>query len=97
MFLTMNTDVRSALTRTELSTASPELSLVGPREFERVLGWLLTDLKGRFRDRLLGVVLFGSVARRQARAGSDVDVLVVVEESSLGVRPKSLDKCPVLC
>ncbi|MCX6842037.1 MAG: nucleotidyltransferase domain-containing protein [candidate division WOR-3 bacterium] len=79
----MNTDVRSAVTRTELSTASPKLALVGPREFERVLGRLLTELKGRFRDRLLGVVLFGSVARRQARAGSDLDVLVVIEESSL--------------
>jgi len=83
MFLTMNADVRSALTRTELSAASPKSSLVGPREFERVLGLLLTDLKDRFRDRLLGVVVFGSVARAQARAGSDLDVLVVIRESCL--------------
>jgi hypothetical protein len=59
------------------------LALVGPREFERVLGRLLTELRGRFRDRLLGVVLFGSVARAQARAGSDLDVLVVIRESCL--------------
>jgi predicted nucleotidyltransferase len=83
MFLTMNTDVRLALTRTELSAASPELALVGPREFERVLGRLLTDLKDRFRDRLQGVVVFGSVARSQARAGSDLDILVVIRESCL--------------
>ena len=73
MLLTMNADVSSTLTRLELGAASPKSFLVGPREFERVLGWLLTDLKDRFRDRLLGVVLFGSVARRQARAGSDLD------------------------
>ena len=63
--------------------SGPGRALVGPEESERVLGRLLTELKDRFRGRLLGVVVFGSVARRQARSGSDLDVLVVIEESSL--------------
>jgi hypothetical protein len=63
--------------------SGPSKSLVGRKEFERVLGRLLTELKGRLRDRLLGVVVFGSVARGQARAGSDLDVLVVIEKSDL--------------
>jgi len=83
MLLAMKVDARSGLTCPYLSAASPKSSSVGPGELEPVLVRLLTELKDRLRDRLLGVVLFGSAARRQARAGSDVDVLVVVEQSGL--------------
>jgi predicted nucleotidyltransferase len=34
-----------------------------------------------FRDRLVGIAAFGSWARRQAAAGSDVDLLIVVDGS----------------
>jgi predicted nucleotidyltransferase len=35
--------------------------------------------KDLFRDRLVSVVLYGSVARRTARPNSDLDVMVVVQ------------------
>jgi predicted nucleotidyltransferase len=37
-------------------------------------------LEAAFRDRLQGVLLFGSEARGQAREDSDVDVMVLLKE-----------------
>lgn len=37
-------------------------------------------LKGQFKGRLVSVVLFGSVGRGEARADSDVDLLVVIRD-----------------
>ncbi|MFM1842254.1 MAG: hypothetical protein RLZZ490_990 [Cyanobacteriota bacterium] len=39
---------------------------------------LRTDLKERYQDRLIRLVLFGSQARREATNMSDIDVLVVL-------------------
>lgn len=38
-------------------------------------------LKGHFKDALLGIVLFGSRARGDATAASDLDLLVVLDKS----------------
>ena len=40
---------------------------------------LRTDLKERYQDRLIRLVLFGSQARREATNMSDIDVLVVLK------------------
>ncbi|ADC66546.1 DNA polymerase beta domain protein region [Ferroglobus placidus DSM 10642] len=40
---------------------------------------LVDLLKRKFRERLISVAVFGSVARGEARKDSDIDVLVVIE------------------
>jgi predicted nucleotidyltransferase len=47
--------------------SSPELSQIRPR------------LEAVFPDRLRGVLLFGSVARREADPESDVDLLILLD------------------
>jgi predicted nucleotidyltransferase len=47
--------------------SSPELAQIRPR------------LEAAFPDRLRGVLLFGSVARREADAESDVDLLILLD------------------
>jgi len=37
-------------------------------------------LEAAFRDRLQGVLLYGSEARNEAREGSDLDLLILLEE-----------------
>lgn len=44
------------------------------------LGELRVRLERRFGPRLRGMTLFGSLARGEARAESDVDVLVLVDD-----------------
>jgi uncharacterized protein len=48
-------------------SSSPELSQIRPR------------LQAAFPDRLRGVLLFGSVARREADSESDLDLLVLLD------------------
>ncbi len=40
---------------------------------------ILESLKKRYGDRLVSVVLFGSVARGEARKDSDIDLLIIVD------------------
>ena len=47
--------------------------------YKTILGELLRELLNVFGDDLVSVVVFGSVARGEARRDSDVDVLIVVE------------------
>jgi predicted nucleotidyltransferase len=51
---------------------------------------LLQDLKSQLQalygDRLFSVLLYGSVARVEATADSDIDVLVVLKEQVLSVQ-----------
>lgn len=46
----------------------------------KLLTRLREDLEDLYGDRLSGVYLFGSHARREAAADSDVDVLIVLED-----------------
>lgn len=45
-----------------------------------MLARLVDVMKSRFGDRLVSIVLYGSVARCEARRDSDVDLLVVVRD-----------------
>ena len=48
--------------------------------YRTVIERLLNELLKVFRDDLVSVVVYGSVARGTARKDSDIDVLIVVEE-----------------
>lgn len=48
--------------------------------YRKVLDGLLRELLKVFGDGLVSLVVFGSVARGEARRDSDIDVLIVVEE-----------------
>ena len=48
--------------------------------YRTVIERLLNELLKVFRDDLISVVVYGSVARGTARRDSDIDVLIVVEE-----------------
>jgi predicted nucleotidyltransferase len=52
-------------------------TLRGVDSVEQLLAWVVQRLAAGFGDRLLGVALFGSTARGEATADSDVDVLVI--------------------
>jgi predicted nucleotidyltransferase len=47
--------------------------------FDRLTSRLLEECLAQYRDRLVSVVLFGSVARGTMRPDSDIDVLIVAE------------------
>lgn len=48
------------------------------RTIARIVSWML---KSRFRDAVVDVMLFGSAARGEAEEGSDVDLLVVINDN----------------
>ena len=66
---------------TEHDTAPPEgLRVLDAAELGSLIGELGARLEGVYGDRLRALYLFGSYARGEATTGSDVDVLVVLEE-----------------
>ena len=50
-----------------------------PQPYREILELLLDSLKQRFGNDLVSVVVYGSVARGEARADSDVDLLIVAK------------------
>ena len=50
-----------------------------PMPYRRVVDALLKELLRRLQSRLISLVVYGSVARGDARNDSDLDVLVVIE------------------
>lgn len=66
-----------------LDKPNPLLS-IPQEEFRRPIDQFLTELRDRLTDseevtRIVGVVLFGSVARGEADRGSDIDLLVILD------------------
>ncbi len=55
-----------------------------PKDLEEVLGRLARGLEEMYGPRYGGLVLYGSYARGEARDGSDVDLLVLLEEDEQG-------------
>jgi predicted nucleotidyltransferase len=54
-------------------------------EFRTPIRALLTELQAVF-DQLVGVIVFGSVARGEADRASDIDVLVIADGETVDVR-----------
>lgn len=52
--------------------------------FDRVIKLLVNELKRHYRERLVSVVIFGSVARDSYRADSDIDILLIVKRLPRG-------------
>ncbi|MCS7094180.1 MAG: nucleotidyltransferase domain-containing protein, partial [Candidatus Aenigmarchaeota archaeon] len=48
--------------------------------YESIIEKLLEALKNKYGDRLVSVVLFGSLARKEARKDSDIDLLIVIKD-----------------
>jgi hypothetical protein len=42
-------------------------------------------IKNHFRDRLISICLFGSVARGEANQGSDIDILIVADDLPIDI------------
>lgn len=50
------------------------------KEYKALIGEIVAELFKRYRERLVSVVLYGSVARGTAHKLSDVDLIAVIEE-----------------
>ncbi|MDY6789362.1 MAG: nucleotidyltransferase domain-containing protein [Candidatus Nanohaloarchaea archaeon] len=57
-------------------------------EFREPVRTFLSDLRNVLDEKLLGVILFGSVARGEADRRSDIDILAVVEDNPPAARRK---------
>ena len=65
---------------------------IGYEVYENYLQSFCSHLKASFgSERILSVALFGSVARRQARLDSDIDLLVVHKEVDFNPGHRSVD------
>lgn len=53
-------------------------------KFAKILEVLLEEIRTFYGDRLVSVVVFGSVARGNYREDSDIDVLIIAEKFPLG-------------
>lgn len=73
-----------SVNRDRLSKPDPVLS-IPQSEFHRPVRTFLDRLLDEV-DQLVGVVLFGSVARGEADRASDIDLLIVVEEDKTSAR-----------
>ena len=52
--------------------------------YQKALDEFLRRVLDKYRDKIEGIILFGSVVRGEARGDSDIDFLVVVKEWNLG-------------
>lgn len=54
-----------------------------------ILNKIVQDLKLRFQENLVSIILFGSHARAQSKKYSDIDLLVILNEINLSSTAKS--------
>lgn len=66
-----------------------------PEPYRALVKELLQALKAELGDRLVSLVVFGSVARGEARPDSDVDVLIIAEGLPRGRIKRSLWFCRI--
>lgn len=72
------------INRERLTKSDPVLSIPQP-EFHQPVQAVLQRLRNEL-DELVGVVLFGSVARGEADRASDIDLLVIVDDDKTAAR-----------
>ncbi len=53
-------------------------------KYQELTELLLKEIKEFYKDRLVSVVLFGSVARETQRFDSDIDILLVIKDLPRG-------------
>ena len=56
-----------------------ETNKLGEKNIENILHELKQELKRVYKNRLVSLILYGSYARGEARADSDIDVVVVLK------------------
>jgi len=54
-----------------------------------ILNKVVQDLKSKFKENLVSIILFGSHARAQSKKYSDIDLLVILDELNLSPLEKS--------
>ena len=54
-----------------------------PGKYQEAVGEFVRRVKEKYEDKIDSIILFGSVARGEAREDSDVDILVVVKERNI--------------
>ncbi|MEN2985996.1 MAG: nucleotidyltransferase domain-containing protein [Thermodesulfovibrionaceae bacterium] len=60
-------------------------------KYKELINLLLRELKVFYQERLVSVVLFGSVARETQRFDSDIDLLIVVEDLPKGRLKRTME------
>ena len=65
-------------------------------KYEPLLNTFVSKVKQALGDRVVSIVLYGSVARGTARPGSDVDVLLILREAGAGYWQRLQPLLPVL-
>ncbi len=60
------------------------------KEYVKLIEEYCSAIKNHFRDRLISICLFGSVARGEAKPDSDIDILIVADAlpTDIGIRIK---------
>ena len=52
-------------------------------KYQEAVEEFVRRVKGKYKDKIDSIILFGSVARGEAKEDSDVDILVVVKERNI--------------
>ena len=55
------------------------------KEYVRLIEEYCSRIKNHFCDRLISICLFGSVARGEAKPGSDIDILIVADDLPIDI------------
>ena len=69
---------------------------IGYPEYQSLLERLVSLVRETFGDRVISVVLYGSVARGEAGLGSDVDILLILDDASPIYRERLQPLLPIL-
>jgi len=56
--------------------------MIGYSEYKRLLDLFVRHVQAVLKENVVSIVLYGSVARGEARPESDVDLLLILEETS---------------
>jgi len=60
-------------------------------KYKDLIGLLLKEIKNFYKERLVSVVIFGSVARGTQRFDSDIDILIVVKDLPKGRLKRTIE------